>query len=308
MWTTVSSQSSPRPRRVRVHLAEAVASATRQRTLRRGSELCDEAANSATRQRTLRGGGALSDDPVRSRPSAADLYPDPTRGVASRRPTSGAVAAGVVATRRGGHSWPQVPNCVAVLATSGGNGGDRGSERRGPRADPTRPDHHPQRRGLREVRLRPLHRRRPRGAAGRRGQDLSDRPRPPRGRGADQADAVRVPERRPDRHPLGVRPRCGRRAQLHRPGQPGRAADRVHGSDHAGGRRVRPARRRVRLRADHRLRGRPGHAGLHQVEQRRHGPARRPRPDQHAGDRRRAQATGSGSSATRGCRTSTSSR
>ena len=111
-----------------------------------------------------------------------------------------------------------------------------------------------------------------------------------RGRGADQGAAVGVPERGPHRHPLGVRPRRGRRAHLHRPGQPDRAADGVHGPDHAGGRRVRAARRGVRLRADHRLRGRPGHAGLHQVPQRRHGPARRPRPHQHAGDRRRAQA------------------
>ena len=111
---------------------------------------------------------------------------------------------------------------------------------------------------------------------------------------ADQGAALRFPQRRPDRHPLRVRPRRGRRAHLHRPGQPDRAADRVHGPDHARGRRVRAARRRLRLRADHRLRGRPGDAGLHQVPQRRHDPARRPRPDQHVGHRWRASAAAVG--------------
>ena len=92
----------------------------------------------------------------------------------------------------------------------------------------------------------------------------------------------------------GERPRRGRRADLRRPEHPHRAADRVHGPDHARGRRVRAARRRVRLRAHHRLRGRAGDPGLHQAAQRRHDPARRARPHQHAGHRRGAAAAAVG--------------
>ena len=117
----------------------------------------------------------------------------------------------------------------------------RRSERRGPRADPAGPDHHPPRRGLREVRLRPLHGGGAVGADGRRRPDLPDRARPQAGRGGDQGAARADAERRPHRHPLGHRPRRRRRAHLHRPGHAGRAPDRLHEPDPAPRRRVRAA-------------------------------------------------------------------